>query len=242
MRATYYLHDGTALVHEGNRVWVDNGANGARRDLSWAPGWWLIDLLRERKLGGCDDADAHRIAQLLSSRRFAPYGRIEAPVQWQDTGWAIERALGNQTAATAALVDRPGLGCLVKDAKGRRRERVTIEAAPGNVKGAPRSTLVLHDNDARLNAQVFLCVATLLRDGGEFEGPAKPDATVRVTNHLAEQRQGCLHNNGRDAGLLIEHMGLAHEDIVAMGGTWLLEVRICREIFNDGADAFVLDF
>ena len=65
---------------------------------------------------------------------------------------------------------------------------------------------------------------------------------MRVTNHLAEQRQGCLHNNGRDAGLLIEHMGLAHEDIVAMGGTWLLEVRICREIFNDGADAFVLDF
>ena len=80
------LVDGSRLGFDANRTWIRSPVSRSVRDISWAPTWWVLDLLEQEKIGGLvrHSSEWDRYQEMLDGRTHKPFGALRAPVDASD--------------------------------------------------------------------------------------------------------------------------------------------------------------
>ncbi len=116
------LRDGSWLCFDAYRAYQRSPRSGSVSDLSWAPTWWLLDLLQAESVGGLTlgSEQARGWKELLDQRTHKPFGVVRCSVSKLSLVEHLERALRQlqPRIERSELADAVVLSVL--DAEGRR--------------------------------------------------------------------------------------------------------------------------
>lgn len=256
MTHQHALFDGSWLAFDSTRVWRRWPDSSAVLDLSWAPTWWILDLLVSAKLGGLapGSSEWETIASQLDKRTFAPFAVVTAPLPRQAVASRLAQLFSDPKASSRTTrpswpvqqLASPKEGPVAEaqvltalDEFGRRRHRFTL--LDGDFTASPVTGLVLHDCASAMNAPALVAVAELLSEGSTaFNLDPQPHAVASAKRHDGVERRAALASGPKEVVLMAAHLSIQESDLRAVGGGWLLDFSINPEAL-EGAE-FVLNF
>lgn len=224
------LRDGSWLCFDAFRAYQRSPRSGTVSDLSWAPTWWLMDLLQAEKVGGLTLAseEGRRLQELLDQRTHKPFGVVRSLVPQPRLLEYLERAL-RQLQPRRERSDRADLDSLsVLDAEGRRRPRFTVRTLSEDLGG---SELVLHDCASRINAPAVVALATA-QASAWANGRPSPRWVVSAINRDQVEVTGRLGLDAAESRLVTEHLCVVQDDLNVCGGEWITSAVVPPELLN----------
>lgn len=223
------LRDGSWLCFDAYRAYQRSSRSGTVSDLSWAPTWWLLDLLQDEKVGGLTlhSEEARRLQERLDQRTHKPFGVVRCSVSKLSLVEHLERALRQlqPRIERSELADAVVLSVL--DAEGRRRPRFTVRTHAD----LGESELLLHDCASRINAPALVALATA-QASAWANSQSSPRGFVTAINRDQVEATGRLGLDAAESRLMTENLCVVQDDLNACGGEWITSAVVPPELLN----------
>lgn len=234
------LVDGSRLGFDANRTWIRSPVSRSVRDISWAPTWWVLDLLEQEKIGGLvrHSSEWDRYQEMLDGRTHKPFGALRAPVDASD----LLTHLCKQLEAFGTVgIESAGDGLtsiLAGDSYGRKRLRFTVQPARAPTP-AELSELVLHDCASQVNAAAIVAVATAMNSWSHGQA-LRNRRLVHAIDCQQTEVSGRLTYDAGEARLITEHLHVQGADLNTQGGAWITSAVVPPDLLR--RSPFVINF